>query len=45
MQEQIQALEQERLELRSLQNKLKTMIEQSVESRKDNVRQSRQFQN
>ncbi|MBF0450547.1 MAG: translation initiation factor IF-2 N-terminal domain-containing protein [Candidatus Magnetomorum sp.] len=43
LQERIQSLEQEKLELRSLQHKLKTMIEQSVESRKEKARQSRQF--
>jgi tetratricopeptide (TPR) repeat protein len=45
LQEQIQALEQEKLELRALQHKLKKMIEQSVESKKEKVRQNRQFQN
>jgi branched-chain amino acid transport system substrate-binding protein len=42
LQERIQALEQEKLELRNLQHKLKTMIEQSVvESRKEKTRQNR----
>ena len=44
LQERIQALEQEKLELRNLQHKLKTMIEQSVvESRKEKTRQSRPY--
>ena len=45
LQERIQALEQEKLELRSLQHKLKTMIEQSVESRKEKARHNRNIQN
>jgi len=45
LQEHVKSLEQERIELRSLQNKLKTMIEQSIENRKEKARQSRHFQN
>jgi branched-chain amino acid transport system substrate-binding protein len=44
LQERIQALEQEKLELRNLQHKLKTMIEQSVvENRKEKTRHNRTF--
>jgi len=44
LQERIQSLEQEKLELRNLQHKLKTMIEQSVvENRKEKTRQHRPF--
>jgi len=46
LQERIQALEQEKLELRNLQHKLKTMIEHSVvENRKEKTRQSRTYNN
>jgi len=44
LQERIQALEQEKLELKNLQHKLKTMIDQSVvENRKEKTRHHRTF--
>jgi tetratricopeptide (TPR) repeat protein len=46
LQERIHALEQEKLELRNLQHKLKMMIEQSVEeNRKEKTRQSSRLLN